>query len=362
MTRLLGFLALGTLAHGLVLSPDSTSLRYEGRHLVNSTAARFDWVGTGVALRTTGACTRISVDMDGGGNRFGAFVDGRQVLDFVADGEGRKLYAIARDVPGNVSVELVKTSESNFCQMPGCADPGVTLSGVVLEGAGTCAAATTTSITAAAAPPRRIDVFGDSDSAAFGVDGSADALAVCAARPLAFENWAHGWVHLVAQDLAASVRDQAISGIGVVQNDDRQGAPLPAYLNRTLRSVARADYDAAAQPPPSVVVFYVGSNDYVAPLRVPSRAEFEDAYGNMVSSVVDAPFAANPPPAVHVCGPEDVPCEYVAAVAASRGEVYTTTGDAGQAKAGCLGHRNATQQSLLAARLGPIIAEAAGWS
>ena len=48
------------------------------------------------------------------------------------------------------------------------------------------------------------------------------------------------------------------------------------------------------------------------------------------------------------------------AYANSTGAAYTTTGDAGVPKLGCVGHRDAAQQALLAAHLAPVIAYCEG--
>merc|ERR1712224_941836 len=103
---------------------------------------------------------------------------------------------------------------------------------------------------------------------------------------------------------------------------------------------------------PSAVVMYIGSNDYLPSYSKsdgPGEAEFIDAYEATVNGIL-APFAT-PPPVIHICGMENYPCQYIKAWANRTGAVYTTTGpNAGGSAAGCLGHRNVSQQATLAER------------
>eukprot|EP00966_Prymnesium_polylepis_P138129 3191761-Prymnesium_polylepis.1 len=76
-------------------------------------------------------------------------------------------------------------------------------------------------------------------------------------------------------------------------------------------------------------------------------------------------YAAPTPPVLHVCGGEPKPCNYirayVGAVANGTRAFYSTTGDTGAPKSGCIGHRNVTEQARLARFLAPVIAHTAGW-
>ena len=86
------------LAPALVLQPGDPRLSYTGRHLVNASVARFDWVGSGVRVRLppSSESGAVAVDMDGGGNRFAVFVNGAQTSDFFAPhGAGRRSYPLA---------------------------------------------------------------------------------------------------------------------------------------------------------------------------------------------------------------------------------------------------------------------------
>jgi hypothetical protein len=140
--------------------------------VVNETAGHFDWVGTGVRLCVSGGDSArsgsLSVDLTGAGERFAvlsrkaALTDAPAVLvsDFFA-AQGRQTYNLTAVAAGDI-ITLVKTSEAKL----------VTLHGLSLDGP----------VGVAPLPPppaRRIDVYGDSDSAAYGVDGNGSRVAEC---------------------------------------------------------------------------------------------------------------------------------------------------------------------------------------
>ena len=100
------------------------------------------------------------------------------------------------------------------------------------------------------APERRVDVYGDSDSAGYGVDGSPSEVVRCLVDlGLSYENWGDGWVRQAmallpgADGAAVDVRVQAVSGIGVVENAVGAGTPslssatMLQILRRTLQTV-----------------------------------------------------------------------------------------------------------------------------
>jgi hypothetical protein len=333
------------LALAMALSPGDPRVHFLGRHSSSASAARFDWVGSGFSIHLaagTGDDGSISVDMDGGSNRFTVYRDENLVLDFFAQ-SGRREYNLTSASPGS-RVSLIKASESNF----DAKDPGVVLYSIGLNGG----------LDAQDFLPLlgRIDIYGDSDTASYGVDGKSSTPIQCAAHPAKYENFADGWAHQVGLLLKAELHVQAVSGIGVTRNAGDPGEAMPALVHRSLRSVDKDDYNATSWRP-SAVVFYIGSNDYVLPTGKPSEAQFTAAYEALVSSVLK-PLGLPAPPVVHICGPEDTPCGYIEAVANRSGALYTTTGDPGISKEGCVGHRSAPQQQTLARHLAPIIAKA----
>lgn len=316
-----------------------------GRHHVNSGVAVFDWVGTGVSFRisqeneTRQAAVRV--DMDGNGARFVIIKQGNEIKDLFTS-KGRRAYDLGVEVQGGDVVTLMKSSEAER----------VSLYGVSLDGLGLASWSQ--------ASQRRIDVYGDSDTAGYGVDGKWW-WPSCGFRAEKYNNFAHGWTLNAASALQAELHVQAISGIGVIKNaGGSTSRTMTQLLGRTLHTVDADDYDGSSWPP-SLIVFYIGSNDFVN-FANPSKDEFIAAYKDMVARIL-APFGSGAPPVVHVCGEQKTPCEWIEGFAKSTGNVFTRTGpNAGGIPSGCMGHRDVRQQKTLAERLTPVFATAAGWS
>ena len=205
-----------------VLRAELPELHYLGRHHVNASLAQFDWVGSGFSFRIvpTAGTTSVSADMDPGGTvRFVVYVDGVEVADFTAE-KGRQEFAL----PANGTVTVVKATEPQPKSIP------VSLFGLRVSGE--------SQIVAAPPASRRFAVYGDSDSAAFGVDGTSSVSTTeCLAHPTKYENFAHGWVSRIASQYSAEVQVQAVSGIGVAKNVFGHSGPvLPEIVKRTLQT------------------------------------------------------------------------------------------------------------------------------
>jgi len=324
------------------LNPNDTRVHYIGRHYINKSIARFDWVGTGFQIQVVGNAT-IWIDFNGGGCRYAVLIGSRRhEFTDVGSRQSHRLGHVS-----NETLTFMKITESNFCKS--CNDLGAFLYNITLNGKGKA-------VHVSNIASRRIDVYGDSDSAGFGISGSQNLTILCEKLPLHFTDFEKGWVSNVASILNAETHVQAISGAGVVRGA-ADGPILPPFLNRTLRSNKNIFYDASSWVP-SIIIIYIGSNDFVN-VVAPTRKEFIEAYSSMVRYIL-SPFA-KPPPMLHICGGETTPCDLILNISHSTGGYYTATGDVGIAKGGCLMHRNATQQLNLAKHLSPIIANITGW-
>jgi hypothetical protein len=175
------------LSSAIFVSP--TELQYFGRHLVNSSLARFDWVGTGAEVsirgkRSAGNAT-VVVDMDTGTTHRIAVLLNKTVVHSFVTKAGRKNYTLWTGplLEGEeATVRLMKATEGDMKTV-------VSLFGMELDGAVP---------NTATSPQLRLDVYGDSDSAAFGVDGNEAAhpidCALCEGTVGCYENFPHGWV------------------------------------------------------------------------------------------------------------------------------------------------------------------------
>jgi hypothetical protein len=169
------------------------------------------------------------------------------------------------------------------------------------------------------------------------------------------DNFALSWPTHVASALQAELHVQAISGLGVTANaDGSKSRTMLDLLDRTLHSVDRADYDGTSWVP-SLVAFYIGSNDFVSFWSSPWEADFKKGYRSMVERIL-APFGGTPPPVVHVCREGTTSCQYIKDLANEAGHIFTgTTWDI---PAGCLFHRDAAQHKALAEKLTPVFESA----
>lgn len=313
------------------LPPNHSSLRYVGRHHVDSSSARFDWVGTGVEFQMTMG-GRVMVDLSGNGERFAVWVNGKETKDFFAD--GRREQHIGTFRRGD-RVFLQKTGESKL----------VTLHSLsLLDGA---------AVTKPPRKPKRIDVYGDSDTTGFGADNGGVIFA-CAGKKT--DNFAKSWANIVANDLDADYHVQAQAGIAV----NAGFTTLPDLIPRTLFTVKNDDFQAQSWESganPDAILIYVGANDWVInPFT--SGSAFEKKYRAMVHNILKPYPSITPSRVVHICqGMPGSSCPYTERVARENGHTYTKTPD--MIPKGCTSHRSASQQVELAKALLPVIRAAA---
>ena len=184
-------------AQQLAIPGNSPLLHRIGRHVVSpQNVSRFDWVGSGFAINITGGVSSsVSIDIDVGPSptRFASYIqpstEGKkvQVGDFFTV-KGRKKYTVATTTQPATLVTIIKTQEPRPEAMQ--AQSPVVLHSVLVSGA-----ARASPFAVEATPSmkgRRMDVYGDSDSAAFGIDANAKSDA-CDHNSTNQEDFAHGW-------------------------------------------------------------------------------------------------------------------------------------------------------------------------
>ena len=140
-------------------------------------------------------------------------------------------------------------------------------------------------------------------------------------------------------------------------------------LRFLTKSIARSvpSTEAAADATDSALRMPAGT---AAPSAAPPSSSTTSAAAAAPAAHSPAPqvdFYGEPhPPVLHICASraalQGVPCRLVEAIAKNAtGATYSSTGDAGVPKGGCVDHRNTTQQAALGSRLAPVLARAAGW-
>lgn len=200
-----------------------------------------------------------------GTSMYQALVDGRVHGPPIALVEGDNVIEIARPSRGAHRIDLVKRTEAMSGQ-----STFLGLSGVELL---------------APPPPARlsIEIVGDSNTAAYGVDGAGPR---CKFSPDT-ENFLNGYAWKVGVLLRADVTATAYSGKGIVQNyaRDEKGTLGDLY------PLANPFEPASVTPPPpaDVVVLFAGGNDYSYddPKRrdPPDDRTFAEAYARLLRQI-----------------------------------------------------------------------------
>ena len=350
--------------------------------------ALFDWPCTTirVAITTEGLTAgSLAAELDAGGSRFLATVldaSGGEVsrLFFNDTVKGSQNYTIAQfsaDAPaGNFTVELAKLTEASYF----IADLSMNQSVATFYGLH----ATGVVAFAKQPPPRparRIEFFGASDTAGFGVDGQPKVWD-CLLHMVKYESCVESYSSLLARQLDAEMHLQAWSGKGLIKNAvnilPSSGPPLPAYVNRSLAT----DWSAAttwqwSSWTPDLIVVSLGGNDYNN-IEVPTEPVFRAAYHALLDSLFEGyAYAASAPAIANICGggshadpSRNRACPFVKNSSMSYQQEHPTrkvnyievpVGVVGDDDIACLGHHDPAGQQKFADYLGPKLKAMMGW-
>lgn len=252
----------------VVVAPTNPGIRWVGRwDTSDPEVARAAWSAVGLSFRFTG--TSLALDLEDE-----ALVDGTPDDDWLVialDGtrldparlsQGRRIYEVARNLPkGAHEVSVAKRTSAEV--------GAIGLRGIILDPGASLGSRP-------AAPPRTIEIVGDSISTGFGVLGKNADCPFSAAT----EDATQAYGALAAQELGADVWIAAWMGKGVLRNDDLADTEtLPELYERVLPGVKGSRYDFAVQP--DVVVLNLGTNDFAR--TAPPDAEFRAAYTAFVA-------------------------------------------------------------------------------
>jgi lysophospholipase L1-like esterase len=207
----------------------------------DATRPSFSWSGSAMIARFQG--TGATLRIDGSPNQFTVVVDGTvasQVLKVVS---GTSQYTLATGLAAGVhDVVIWKRTEGNQGQNRFL---GLDVTGGQLQ-----------------APPtvdRRIEIYGDSITAGYGMDGAGPS---CPFSPDT-ENHYLTYAALTARQLGAELHAIAWSGIGMYRNYGSAAASadaMPAVYARTLTSQSASAWDFARWQP-HVAIINLGTND-----------------------------------------------------------------------------------------------------
>jgi len=233
-------------------SPDGTTtetgggaavVRLNGRFdSTDSTRPSFGWSGSAMIARFSG--TGATLRIDGSPNQFAVVVDGAVLSQVLKVVSGTTQYALASGLASGVhDVVVWKRTEGNQGENRFL---GLDVAGGQLQAP-------------AAAPDRRIEIYGDSITAGYGLDGVGPNCPYSADT----ENHYLTYEAITSRALSADLHAIAWSGIGMYRNYGVSGASsdaMPFVYARTLSSQSASVWDFGTWQPHAVVI-NLGTND-----------------------------------------------------------------------------------------------------
>ena len=226
------------------VSSDSgpSGVRLSGRiDLTDKNRPTFGWSGSAIYARFNG--TGATLRMDGSANQYQVVIDGNatSVLKFAS---GTTQYQVASGLSaGTHELVIWKRTEGN---MGNNSYVGLDVTGGQL-------------LSASTAPDRRIELYGDSISAGYGLDGQGPSCTASQDN----ENHYLTYAAIAARALSAELHAIAWSGIGMYRNYGQTGPSadaMPAVYAKTLAYESTPSWDFSTWQPHAVVI-NLGTND-----------------------------------------------------------------------------------------------------
>ena len=279
-------------------------VRFCGRTVATGDGSvRFDWPLTSVTFVVRGS-TSVRLRMDGGKNIFAIDVGGTRST-LVTKRHAVEEYVVALDLDASAAttITIVKRTEAKVeWGVLASSGSAVTMHGVLLDASGELTPAPTL-------PERTLEVFGDSDTCAYGNEGPRTGSSIFSMinslRPVE-QDASRSWAAIVGASLNAQVHMIAWSGVGVAWNAPlvNADAPMAGMWSRLLATdPAAGTVHASGGWLPDALLLFVGGNDYwtmgdAPPIgrRNPQRSEaaFVEAFAAWIRTLRDARPAPRP--------------------------------------------------------------------
>eukprot|EP01135_Chromosphaera_perkinsii_P007868 Nk52_evm60s1020 gene=Nk52_evmTU60s1020 len=227
---------------------------------------------------------------------------------------------------------------------------------------------------------RRIEFFGDSDTAGFGLHGSPnDSTYTCLREAIRNEDCSLDFPFLLGHHFHADISTVAWSGKGVVKNADvsifaSSSDNMATYWTRTLgySDIGGDNVWNFSSWVPDAVLVMLGSNDFLIPPS-PSEDTFAKAYATLLKRINGS--YERPIQIFNVCGGHhvnnEVFCKLInqtvsnLKLSGSANVHYIYISSEGMSKEddfGCIGHWNANGNRKVASLLAPIIGKTMNWT
>jgi lysophospholipase L1-like esterase len=237
---------------------DAAHVQSFGRVEKTDAGLRFAWSGVALGFHFRGSEFQIELD-DSGRNWFGVEIDGVAVPGKLSAYVGHRCYRLAQKLaPGEHHLRLTRLTEAMLGETTFVrANAGKDGEILALD----------------PAPARRLEVIGDSITAAYGVEGESRSCHFSSET----ENESLSYAAILGRHFGAEVSVVAWSGKGVFSNrgSTSDTIPMPVLWERTLPNRDDSHWDFASWQPDGVVID-LGTNDFAPENH--DKSPFAEAY------------------------------------------------------------------------------------
>lgn len=259
------FRLLGDHCPGADAPFDFSRVRVSGRSERTPEGIAFEWSGTALDFRFRGRTLALEL-ADSGHNWFTVEIDGVALPSKLEAYVGPRCYEVASAlVSGEHRVRVARATEASLGE-------STFISAVAGDGGEI--------LVPPPGPSRRVEIIGDSITAAYGVEGK-DRTCHFSAET---ENAELGFAALFARREHAEVRMIAWSGKGVFSNrgSTTDTVPMPPLWERTLPTREESHWDFTSWQPDAVLI-ELGTNDFAPENK--DKSPFAGAYRGLLARV-----------------------------------------------------------------------------